>query len=177
MVFNIRPANMHKRTVPNVVASGGPARDKGTDTGTRKWGKVRDAWLRAYPLCVLCTIRGEQAFTPLVVDHITPHRGDCDRMWDQDNWQTLCKHCHDADKKSHEMAGRGASEWFALLRAEMARCGAREHVVELRDYLPERVCRELLGVSLIPAWANVQLECWYCNTFAGAIAHGQKRLF
>ncbi|WP_295219971.1 HNH endonuclease signature motif containing protein, partial [Ruminococcus sp.] len=30
-----------------------------------------------------------------VVDHIIPHRGDPHLMWDESNWQALCKSCHD----------------------------------------------------------------------------------
>ena len=30
-----------------------------------------------------------------IVDHIVPHRGDMLLFWDQENWQALCKECHD----------------------------------------------------------------------------------
>ena len=30
-----------------------------------------------------------------VVDHIVPHRGDSNLFWDRNNWQPLCKPCHD----------------------------------------------------------------------------------
>jgi 5-methylcytosine-specific restriction protein A len=30
-----------------------------------------------------------------VVDHIIPHKGDKDLFWDSNNWQPLCKTCHD----------------------------------------------------------------------------------
>ena len=39
-----------------------------------------------------------------VVDHIVPHRGDPKLFWDPDNWQTLCKRCH--DKKTGEFDSR-----------------------------------------------------------------------
>ena len=29
------------------------------------------------------------------VDHIIPHRGDQKLFWDRNNWQALCKPCHD----------------------------------------------------------------------------------
>ena len=29
------------------------------------------------------------------VDHIVPHRGDHRLFWDEQNWQPLCKACHD----------------------------------------------------------------------------------
>ena len=46
------------------------------------------------PLCVHCSASGK--VTPsTVVDHIIPHKGDEDLFWEQDNWQALCKSCHD----------------------------------------------------------------------------------
>jgi 5-methylcytosine-specific restriction protein A len=30
-----------------------------------------------------------------VVDHIKPHKGDQALFWCRDNWQSLCKRCHD----------------------------------------------------------------------------------
>ena len=30
-----------------------------------------------------------------VVDHIVPHKGDEKLFWDRNNWQALCKQCHD----------------------------------------------------------------------------------
>ena len=30
-----------------------------------------------------------------VVDHVIPHRGDRKLFWDEQNWQPLCKECHD----------------------------------------------------------------------------------
>jgi 5-methylcytosine-specific restriction endonuclease McrA len=41
-----------------------------------------------------------------VVDHIKAHRGDETLFWDQRNWQSLCKPCHDRHKKREEMSGR-----------------------------------------------------------------------
>ena len=48
--------------------------------------------------------RAEQRWLPLV-DHIKPHKGDLNLFWDQDNWQPLCKSCHDRDKQSEERRG------------------------------------------------------------------------
>ena len=36
-----------------------------------------------------------------VVDHIIPHRGNEVLMWDENNYQALCKECHDR-KTGHE---------------------------------------------------------------------------
>ena len=36
-----------------------------------------------------------QGVTLTLVDHIVPHRGDQALFWDEQNWQPLCKSCHD----------------------------------------------------------------------------------
>lgn len=43
-------------------------------------------------------LRGADA----VVDHIRPHRGDPVLFWDENNWQALCKFCHDSRKQRVE---------------------------------------------------------------------------
>lgn len=59
-----------------------------------KWRKLSKQYLCKHPLCVRCMADGR--FVPAtVVDHIIPHRGDDTLMWNQDNWQALCKPCHD----------------------------------------------------------------------------------
>lgn len=40
-----------------------------------------------------------------VVDHIVPHRGNAVLFWDETNWQSLCKGCHDSAKQSEEKQG------------------------------------------------------------------------
>lgn len=58
------------------------------------WRKLRKRYLAKHPLCVKCEQAGK--LTPAtVVDHIIPHRGNQALMWDEDNWQALCKPCHD----------------------------------------------------------------------------------
>ena len=52
-------------------------------------------YLRRHPLCIRCDA-ADQVVAATVVDHIKPHRGDKALFWDQDNWQPLCKPCHDA---------------------------------------------------------------------------------
>jgi 5-methylcytosine-specific restriction endonuclease McrA len=42
-----------------------------------------------------------------VVDHITPHKMDMVLFWDTDNWQSLCKRCHDSLKQRIEKSGPG----------------------------------------------------------------------
>jgi 5-methylcytosine-specific restriction endonuclease McrA len=41
-----------------------------------------------------------------VVDHIVKHEGDQVRFWDEaNNWQALCRACHDGDKQRLEKSG------------------------------------------------------------------------
>ena len=69
------------------------------------WQKARAAYLRKHPLCRVHEQDGRVA-AATVVDHITPHRGDKALFWDSDNWQPLCKPCHDA-KTAREDGGFG----------------------------------------------------------------------
>jgi 5-methylcytosine-specific restriction protein A len=56
---------------------------------TSEWEKRRAAFLRAHPNCVIC---GAPA---VEVDHIVPVAlGGA--MWDEANWQALCKAHHSA---------------------------------------------------------------------------------
>ena len=67
------------------------ANDRGYDY---RWQKARAAFLRAHPLCRSCQSAG-RIESATVVDHIKPHRGNDALFWDHDNWQALCKACHD----------------------------------------------------------------------------------
>ena len=60
----------------------------------RKWREARARYLRLNPLCIKCLERGTLE-PATVVDHIVPHRGDPLLFWDEKNWQSLCKDCHD----------------------------------------------------------------------------------
>ena len=74
-----------------------------------KWQKARDRYLREHPLCCYCERIGR--VTPAtIVDHILPHEGDESLMWDESNWQPLCKHCHDSTKKAEEARAGGGSK-------------------------------------------------------------------
>jgi 5-methylcytosine-specific restriction endonuclease McrA len=80
----------------------------------------------------------------LVVDHITPHGGNVDLLWDQQNLETLCRHpCHDAVKQQHERNGRDADAWFRLLRQYIEECASAEHVAALANLIPEHVLVEI----------------------------------
>lgn len=70
-------------------------RDSAYERGySSRWQKVRKRFLAKYPLCAECERTGK--LTPAtVVDHIKPHRGDKALFWDENNWQPLCKKCHD----------------------------------------------------------------------------------
>ena len=58
------------------------------------WRKRRSLFLQRNPLCTKCMAQG--VITPAtVVDHIIPHRGNQQLFWDEENWQPLCKSCHD----------------------------------------------------------------------------------
>jgi len=60
-----------------------------------RWQRARALWLAKHPLCEACKRRGVVT-EATVVDHIVPHRGDPQLFWDQSNWASLCKACHDA---------------------------------------------------------------------------------
>ena len=59
------------------------------------WQKARLTFLARSPLCVTCEAQG-RVTAATVVDHVIPHRGDQALFWDTGNWQSLCKHHHDA---------------------------------------------------------------------------------
>ena len=61
----------------------------------RRWQRARKTFLSAHPLCVRCKEKGK-VVPATGVDHIIPHRGDQKLFWDQNNWQPLCKSCHDS---------------------------------------------------------------------------------
>ncbi|WP_225783343.1 HNH endonuclease [Xenophilus sp. Marseille-Q4582] len=68
-----------------------------------RWQRERKAFL-ARPenvLCVMCSAE-RRVTIATVVDHIVPHKGDEVLMWDQTNWQPLCKRHHDSDKQAEE---------------------------------------------------------------------------
>lgn len=59
------------------------------------WRKGRAKHLRDNPLCVSCKQIGKIAVAQ-VVDHIKPHKGNEELFFNEGNWQSLCKPCHDA---------------------------------------------------------------------------------
>lgn len=69
-----------------------------------RWQKRRLLWLLNHPLCRWCD-EANRVTPATVVDHIEPHRGDPQLFWDETNWQSLCKDCHDGAKQSEEKRG------------------------------------------------------------------------
>ncbi len=66
-----------------------------------RWKRLRRAQLNKEPLCKFCEEKGviEQA---TIVDHIIRHKGDKAKFYDSSNLQSLCKLCHDQEKKIME---------------------------------------------------------------------------
>ena len=70
-------------------------RKNATERGyTYKWRKASKKFLEQHPLCVRCEAKGIVRLAT-VVDHIKPHKGNQKLFWDVNNWQPLCKQCHD----------------------------------------------------------------------------------
>lgn len=72
---------------------------------TGRWRKSREGFLNKHPLCAECERNG-LITAATVVDHIVPHKGDDTLFWDRENWQPLCKTCHDR-KTATEDGGFG----------------------------------------------------------------------
>jgi len=74
-------------------------RERGTSTERgydARWRRYRKSYLAKHPLCEYCLDKTPPIITPAkVVDHIIPHRGDYDLFWDENNWKSSCKECHD----------------------------------------------------------------------------------
>jgi 5-methylcytosine-specific restriction protein A len=65
---------------------------------TARWQAARAAQLARCPCCVVCTSQGRT--TPATVcDHIQPVRLNGD-FWDTQNYQSLCRSCHQAKSAS-----------------------------------------------------------------------------
>lgn len=76
----------HKQLNNSYDTNRGTASQRGYDA---KWRRARTYYLSQHPICVRC---GDIA---TVVDHIIPHKGDMNLFWSANNWQPLCKPCHD----------------------------------------------------------------------------------
>jgi 5-methylcytosine-specific restriction protein A len=77
---------------PKPVENRGTAAQRGYGAA---WQQARKAYLAANPLCRSCEQMNPPRITAaVVVDHVIPHRGDQERFWNEANWQSLCKRCH-----------------------------------------------------------------------------------
>lgn len=93
-----------QRSIPQVDANSWRSGKTSTQRGYGyRWQKERERFLMANPLCRYCQADGVTR-EATVVDHITPHRGDQSLFWDRNNWQPLCKPCHDGVKVREEAA-------------------------------------------------------------------------
>jgi 5-methylcytosine-specific restriction protein A len=68
------------------------ARARGYDSA---WDKESRGYRELHPWCRPCEQQG-RATLATQVDHIIPHNGDMTLFWDMDNWQPICRPCHDA---------------------------------------------------------------------------------
>lgn len=67
-----------------------------------RWIKARARFIFNNPLCKFCMEYDARAVAADIVDHIKPHKGDLQLFWDETNWQSLCKPCHDGRKQRSE---------------------------------------------------------------------------
>jgi 5-methylcytosine-specific restriction protein A len=95
------PAHKHVER-KQADAKRGTAHERGYSSA---WQKARLGFLRSHPLCRRCDAQG-LVVAASVVDHIVPHKNDKALFWDHDNWQPLCKPCHDK-KTAAEDGGFG----------------------------------------------------------------------
>lgn len=65
-----------------------------------RWQKARATFLSNNRECCRCQADAT------VVDHKIPHKGNQELFWDSDNWQPMCKRCHDA-KTARQDGGFG----------------------------------------------------------------------
>jgi 5-methylcytosine-specific restriction protein A len=84
----------------------GSAASRGYDA---RWARASKAYLAEHPLCVLCEAAG-LVVAAQVTDHIKPHKGNEKLFWDQNNWQALCKACHDLKTTREGRWGQGGSK-------------------------------------------------------------------
>ena len=82
---------------------------------TAAWKKMREAHLIKEPVCQFCLAVGRVNGTDLIIDHVTPHRGNRKLFFNRENIQTLCRSCHDSRKRMLDLDGYdpqvGADGW------------------------------------------------------------------
>lgn len=81
-------------------------RASSTDRGyDGRWRKARAEHLKNEPLCRPCA-ETWRVTAAQEVDHIIPHKGSMALFWDRENWQSICRDCH--ERKS-ALEAQGAS--------------------------------------------------------------------
>ena len=78
----------------------GTATERGYNS---RWRKAREMFLAEHPLCEECSKIGIVREAK-VVDHVIAHKGNYKLFWNKNNWQSLCKECH--DRKTAKEDGR-----------------------------------------------------------------------
>lgn len=73
-----------------------------------KWRKLRLQQLNKEPLCDYCIQFDERYTQATVVDHVIPHQGNLELMYDENNLNSLCKFHHDSYKQRLEKQGVNA---------------------------------------------------------------------
>ena len=92
----------HKRVEAKAHdAKRGSAHERGYSVA---WQRARLGFLKSHPLCKRCA-DDDRVVVATVVDHIVPHKGDKVLFWDHDNWQPLCKPCHDRKTATEDGGG------------------------------------------------------------------------
>lgn len=69
----------------------------------RRWQGASRRFLREHPLCAECASNGKVVAAE-VVDHIKAAKGNKELFWNESNWQSLCKECHDRKTASEDGA-------------------------------------------------------------------------
>lgn len=81
---------LHKERIRRYESSRGTAAARGYDV---RWSRARRAYLAKHPWCVEC---GKEGIVKRATDvhHKTPHKGNYELFWDENNWVSLCHSCH-----------------------------------------------------------------------------------
>lgn len=82
------------------------ARDKDRESSWKRgyddrWRRASKRFLQDHPLCQV-HLEDNLLVSASCVDHIIPHKGDYELFWDEANWQSLCKPCHDRKTASED---------------------------------------------------------------------------
>jgi 5-methylcytosine-specific restriction enzyme A len=71
---------------------------------THRWKRQSHLFRSTHPRCMMCEEHGVLKASE-VTDHKIPHRGNQELFWNQNNWQAVCKDCHDGVKQQIEKSG------------------------------------------------------------------------